>query len=255
MFDPKNLKAEGGYCFLSHSHHDFPRVRLIRNALEEAGFSPLCFYLKCLEEDNEVMDLIYREIDAREWFIYLDSRNARNSKWVQLERNHIAKCSGKRVFTVDLESGKTPEEIASALIQGGQVYVSYAHSSWAAAELVTETLKQHDFRVMTDWEVVAGTSFMDQISTMIENAAKTGCVVPLIDRNYLQSAYCFQELALAKSMDAEIVPVLMGISMTDVPADLRLYPCVSVSDPPSAEDLARICAAVSSVIQEKFGRI
>ena len=67
-------KGEGGYMFISHSHLDIEKVRKIRNALEEAGFDPLCFYLKCLTDEDEVEGLIKREIDAREWFVYIDSK-------------------------------------------------------------------------------------------------------------------------------------------------------------------------------------
>ena len=60
------------------------------------GFEPLCFYLKCLENDNEIADLIKREIDAREWFIFIDSENSRNSKWVTLEREYITKTNTQK---------------------------------------------------------------------------------------------------------------------------------------------------------------
>lgn len=40
---------EGFWVFVSHSTKDFERVRLVRNALEDSGFRPILFYLKCLE--------------------------------------------------------------------------------------------------------------------------------------------------------------------------------------------------------------
>ena len=49
----------------------------------------LMFYLKCLSDENEIEELIKREIDEREWFIYADSQNARASRWVQTEREYI----------------------------------------------------------------------------------------------------------------------------------------------------------------------
>ena len=74
---------DGGYVFISHSHKDIAEVRKLRNRLEENGFEPLCFYLKCLTDKDEVDGLIKREIDAREWFVYVDSPNARDSEWVR----------------------------------------------------------------------------------------------------------------------------------------------------------------------------
>ena len=73
FFDKFKKSNKGGYIFLSHSHDDIDKVRKIRNHLEKDGFEPLCFYLKCLEDDSEIEDLIKREIDAREWFVFINS--------------------------------------------------------------------------------------------------------------------------------------------------------------------------------------
>ena len=48
------------WIFLSHSSDDFDKVRKIRNYLEEKSYRPLMFYLKCLESDEEIYDLITR---------------------------------------------------------------------------------------------------------------------------------------------------------------------------------------------------
>ncbi|MBQ4111381.1 MAG: hypothetical protein IJD38_01150 [Clostridia bacterium] len=61
---------QGGWIFISHSHQDIQKVRLIRNRLEEKGLEPLMFYLKCLSDEQEIEELIKREIDERDWFIY-----------------------------------------------------------------------------------------------------------------------------------------------------------------------------------------
>jgi len=47
----KFIDGEGGYVFISHSHQDIEKVRKIRNEMEDQGFEPLCFYLKCLTDD------------------------------------------------------------------------------------------------------------------------------------------------------------------------------------------------------------
>lgn len=91
FFGKLKKNGKGGYIFLSHSHDDITKVRQIRNTLEENGFEPLCFYLKCLNDDSEIEDLIKREIDAREWFVFVNSENSRKSKWVTLEREYISK--------------------------------------------------------------------------------------------------------------------------------------------------------------------
>ena len=49
-------EANGGFLFISHSHKDLKKVRQLRNNLEEAGYEPLCFYLKCLDDSDELED-------------------------------------------------------------------------------------------------------------------------------------------------------------------------------------------------------
>ena len=108
--------GKGGYVFISHSHGDIVKVRRIRNAMEAEGYEPLCFYLKCLTDADEIEGLIKREIDARDWFVYVDSENARKSKWVKKERAYISQCPGKKIITVNLDGDLQPESIASKVM-------------------------------------------------------------------------------------------------------------------------------------------
>ncbi len=71
------------WVFLSHSNEDFSEVRKLRNIMEEHGLRPLMFFLKCLDSDPEIFDLIKREIDVRPRFFLCSSKNAALSKWVQ----------------------------------------------------------------------------------------------------------------------------------------------------------------------------
>jgi hypothetical protein len=93
---------EGFWVFVSHSTKDFERVRLVRNALEDSGFRPILFYLKCLENENEVNDLLKREIDARKRFILCDSPNAQASKHVTSELQY-AMANGAKMLVLLLD--------------------------------------------------------------------------------------------------------------------------------------------------------
>ena len=42
------------WVFLSHSKKDYEKVREVRNLLEEQNFRPLMFFLKCLNDDEEI---------------------------------------------------------------------------------------------------------------------------------------------------------------------------------------------------------
>lgn len=107
--------AEGFWVFVSHSTKDFERVRLVRNALEESGFRPILFYLKCMENEDEINELLKREIDARRRFILCDSPNAQASKFVQSEVDYIR--SKKRMYEiVDLSSIKLGSENAKDMV-------------------------------------------------------------------------------------------------------------------------------------------
>ena len=86
------------WVFISHSNKDFFKVRLIRNALENKGFMPILFYLKSISDDDEICDLIKREIDARSRFILCDSINSQQSRYVQTEIQYIY--SKKRMFEI-----------------------------------------------------------------------------------------------------------------------------------------------------------
>ena len=72
----ENDIEEGFWVFVSHSTKDFEKVRLVRNVLEDSGFRPILFYLKCMEDEEEINDLLKREIDARRRLILCDSPNA-----------------------------------------------------------------------------------------------------------------------------------------------------------------------------------
>mgnify|MGYP000410830220 CR=1 FL=1 len=42
------MNKNGGWIFIFHSHLDIDIVRRIRNKLEDRGFEPLMFFLKCI---------------------------------------------------------------------------------------------------------------------------------------------------------------------------------------------------------------
>ena len=90
------------WIFVSHSTKDFEKVRTLRNMMEEIGMRPLLFYLKCLKDKPEVLELLKREIDARPRFLLCDSQNSRDSEYVCEEVRYI-KSLNRQFVTVDLE--------------------------------------------------------------------------------------------------------------------------------------------------------
>jgi hypothetical protein len=100
---PTGDKEHGGWIFVSHSTKDIDAVYRVRDVLETRGHHPLLFFLRCLTEDDEIDGLITREIEARNFFLYCDSANARASTWVQRELAFIRSLPDRVVHEVDLE--------------------------------------------------------------------------------------------------------------------------------------------------------
>lgn len=84
-----NVLGMNVWIFISHSNKDFQSIVRLRNKLESRGYKPLLFFLKYLDDDVEIFELIKREIQARDRFILCDSQNSRESQWVQREIEYI----------------------------------------------------------------------------------------------------------------------------------------------------------------------
>jgi len=145
-----NGKEQGGYIFLSHSHLDINDIRELRNALEKRGFDALCFYLKCLDDDSEIEGLIKREIDSRGIFLYIESENSSNSKWVKEERQYIEKSSEKIIRTVSINSIiENPDAAAEMIVNCQRVFISYDWDNPAIAKQLSRCLVDRDYKVLT----------------------------------------------------------------------------------------------------------
>lgn len=84
-----NIDSSNAWVFISHSNKDFEKIVQVRNKLERLHYKPLLFFLKCLDDDSEIFDLIKREIKARDRFILCESENSKNSEWVAKEVAYI----------------------------------------------------------------------------------------------------------------------------------------------------------------------
>lgn len=146
----------GSWIFLSHSSKDIAYVRQIRNEFEKYGHNPLAFHLKCLDSNtyegrNEIFQLLKREIDARDWFVFCDSDNLRKSKYVDYERAYIMESGKDKIWTLDLS--KPMEELKKQILQISSdlsIYVSYDPVDKAYADRIIEALRKKDFMVWTD---------------------------------------------------------------------------------------------------------
>ncbi len=199
------------WIFLSHSNKDFEKVRFIRNYLEEHSCRPLMFYLKCLSNDDEIDNLIKREIDCRTRFIICDSENSKESKWVQSEVAYIK--SQLRSYDI-IDLGKDEEEIKKHLdkiIKNTQIYLSYSRNDAELVRAVYSHIKKYDIRCYFDQECVEDSvrSFQDQLHQAIDLAKDFGFVVFFASEKSLASKWVIHELQYAVDRGAKMLILLL----------------------------------------------
>lgn len=150
------------WFFLSHSNKDFEKVRKIRNYLEEKGCRPLMFFLKCLSNDDEIDELIKREIDCRMRFVICDSENARRSKWVQSEVAYIqSKDRVCEVLDLNAPEGEIERKL-DLMVKRTRAFVSYSRNDHAFVEGVMAIARKYDIRFFWDvQDLMAGVNFAD----------------------------------------------------------------------------------------------
>ena len=241
---------KGGWVFISHSHQDIQAVRKIRNYLEKLGFEPLMFYLKCLSDENEIEELIKREIDEREWFIYADSHNARASRWVQTERDYIETLGGKKVFTInlreDLESQLADlDHIARQM----KVFISYSRRDTVLQGRIREKLENKDMLVLSDEDIMLGAGWETATASSVCEAAREGFVLLLLTENFAGSAEVRREIELSLASGGKIIPVYVGKATLpfDLMESLGHTVGVRIKDAPTDEELEGV---VSRILQD-----
>ena len=190
--------------FLSHSSKDFELVRQIRNTLEEHGFRPITFFLKCITDSTELDGLIKREIEARRWFVFVDSENSRNSKWAQEELAYARELN-KTVYTVDTVRDYLPQ--LKQILQRTTVFLSYSHHDKEIATKIQRALIENDFQVWWDDDVSPGVFWPDEIANRIDTAGFCLC---LISRDSIQSQSFKEEFIYAFHKKRPVLPVLIG---------------------------------------------
>lgn len=131
-----NMDSSNAWVFVSHSNKDFDRIIKVRNKLEALQYKPLLFFLKCLEDDKEIFELIKREIKARDRFILCDSQNSRASEWVQKEIDFIK--SLKRPYEIiDLDANEsTINECIERFDRRSSVYI------WSTSDEIANQLSK-----------------------------------------------------------------------------------------------------------------
>lgn len=203
------------WFFLSHSNKDFEKVRRIRNYLEMNSCRPLMFYLKCLSNDDEIDNLIKREIDCRTRFIICESDNSKESKWVQSEVAYIK--SQLRSYDV-IDLSKSEEEINRQLdkiIKNTQIFLSYSRSDAEFVSAVYSHVRKYDLRCYYEEDelgsqfALSNKSFQEQLNDAIDLAKDFGFVVFFASERALASGWVKYELQYAVERGAKMLILLL----------------------------------------------
>lgn len=212
-----------GYFFLSHSSKDIEKVRKIRNLIENENGNPILFYLKCLDGDNptgkdeeQLKDLISREILARKKFILCKSKNTEpplSSKWIEWEKDEVKKLQRDaeiQVHEVDIEKDEDYLQNVNNIVRKQRSILLVApyellNECWKIVE-IEKILTQHNLHVESfiekgdihnDLLYNFGQNVKDMIKGLImEYAKKSGIIVLLSSKDIehptiLQMAYTF----------------------------------------------------------------
>lgn len=210
MSDFANGNPDGGFIFISHAHKDIHEIRKIRNTLEENGLEPICFYLRCLSDDDEVLDLIKREIDAREWFLLVDSKNARQSNWVKTEVEYIKSKDVKKMISISLDEQSDILPMLNRVSNSMRVFLSYSIKDMQIAEAIYNGCIKRDFKVFYDAESVpVGANMIESFYGALKEATEHGCVVHIVSENSIHAGLVNAEVRVAASEGAYILPVLV----------------------------------------------
>lgn len=202
------------WIFVSHSTKDFEKVRILRNMMEEIGMRPLLFYLKCLKDKPEVIELLKREIDVRPRFLLCDSKNSRESEYVCEEVNYI-KSLNRQFVTVDLEDENQYMRKIQELKRRSHVFISYSSNDSAIMEEIAKELQSKGFIVqLAKNDLIPGRPYADEIKRVIYETLNKGYFIPLVSQSFINSWWCTGELEYALTiqeefLDQRVIPIYL----------------------------------------------
>ena len=250
------MKDNEIFVFLSHSHKDYEKVRVVRDLLENEGFRPLMFFLKCLEKEEYselTKTLIKEEIDSRQRFILCDSKNAKGSNWVQFEVEHIKEINRPyEVVNLDWPTERIEESIQRFKTRS-TVFLSCPLSLRPLAESVYGKLKMHDFKVFYGYEHIS--EGVETIVEILNEACKEGYVLVFIDDRSPLSRYQMTELHYAvnhATRNKNIIPITT-VPITDyplldflIPPDLEIINVQNMSISEASEHIVNQLMSIDS---------
>lgn len=205
------------FIFVSHSHKDLDKVRVLRNYLESLNGEPILFFLKSLSDVNQITTLIKDEIDARAWFIYCKSKNAEKSEWVRSELNYVKETNKENQLIIDLDADfndkgellESAKDRVNKMLQVvkelNDLYISYSRYDYDEFRLMYDYASKIGINVFS-FANVSFDLFSQSISNAISNSKLILC---LLSNKSIDSNWVLREIEFAKKNNKIIVPVIL----------------------------------------------
>ncbi len=250
-------KRANGWVFLSHSSDDYEEVKVVRNYLEENGFSALMFYLKCFEDKSKIsmaQKLIKWEIESRNIFVLCKSKSADSSSWVQLEVDYVKTFPEKifREIYMDRLKYEKCTELSQLdnLMNQSTLFFTYSRSpkDKKFVEKVSESLASLGFKIFSDYKSIrAGEKIAGTINDAIEEVSKSGIVLMFLSKNCLKSNWFWLEKGIALDSDSMIIPIIIDdVNIAKFPA-FRDQKYLDMSEGDFQENIKKLLQRIKSL--------
>jgi len=223
-------KKANGWVFLSHSSRDYEDVKIVRNYLEENGFSAIMFYLRCFEDEDKIdkaEQLIKWEIESRNIFVFCNSKSAKLSSWVQDEIKHVKKFPEKIYTEIDIDKLKyqkcTQLSKLDDLMNKATLFFSYSMEDEKVVTKVYDYLLPCGFKIwMASKFIQVGDSISDKIEEGLKEASQSGAILLFINKKYLKSELALGGIQTAIASNTPVIPLLIEhIDINELPIHLQ----------------------------------
>lgn len=208
----------GATIFLAHSTLDIKAARRVRNLFEDLDHDVLLLKLSQEMTTAYLRELLTREIQARDWLVMIKSKNAEQSRWVDLEKS-FARERHKPVFTIDLEECSKLQDAAllpclkrqvAAVSRSIRVFLSYSRRDAEIARRLSTDLQGRGFEVWYDKaQLRPGVPWEDEIKQAIDRVLEKGALVCLLSKASLSSAYAMHEVRHALAQNGRVIPCVL----------------------------------------------
>ena len=109
----------------------------------------------------------------------------------------MAKPLFSKILSVRIDEDDAIDNVVNKIKHNLRVFISYSHFDSALEKTISKRLKEKDYSVFSVEDLCVGSEWAQEISNMILEASKDGCVIALITQNSMRSEYVKNEIMFA----------------------------------------------------------